>query len=111
MGLTCRLEKGAQYGDIVAAIKAAAEGPEKGVLDWTEDEVVSTDFVTCKSSSIFDVTAGIGLNENFVKLVSWYDNEWGYSNRLVDLAIHMATCDGYHTGFSAEAMKNIRDTF
>jgi len=91
--LTCRLEKGAKYEDIVAAIKAAAEGPMKGVLDWTEDEVVSTDFVTCKSSSIFDVGAGIALNENFVKLVSWYDNEWGYSNRLVDLAVYMSKQD------------------
>merc|ERR1711985_75250 len=61
----------------------------KGVLDWTDEEVVSTDFVSCKSSSIFDVNAGISLNDNFVKLVSWYDNEWGYSNRLLDLAGHM----------------------
>merc|ERR1712179_344004 len=91
--LTCRIEKGAKYEQIVAAIKAAADGPMKGVLDWTEDEVVSTDFVTCKSSSIFDVGAGIALNDNFVKLVSWYDNEWGYSNRLVDLAIYMSKQD------------------
>merc|ERR1712107_105102 len=82
--------KGAKYDEVVAAIKEAAAGDMKGVLDWTEDEVVSTDFVTCKSSSIFDVGAGIALNDNFVKLVSWYDNEWGYSNRLVDLAIHMS---------------------
>merc|ERR1711879_829588 len=87
--LTCRIEKGAKYDAIVAAIKEAAAGPMNGVLDWTEDEVVSTDFVTCKSSSIFDVGAGIALNDNFVKLVSWYDDEWGYSNRLVDLAIYM----------------------
>ena len=92
--LTCRLEKGAKYDDIVAAIKEAAAGPMNGVLDWTEDEVVSTDFVSCKSSSIFDVQAGIALNDNFVKLVSWYDNEWGYSNRLGDLCIHMAKVDG-----------------
>jgi glyceraldehyde 3-phosphate dehydrogenase len=92
--LTCRLEKGAKYEAIVAAIKAAAEGPMKGVLDWTDEEVVSTDFVSCKSSSIFDVNAGIALNDTFVKLVSWYDNEWGYSNRLVDLCIHMAKKDG-----------------
>merc|ERR1712032_1513058 len=92
--LTCRLEKPAKYDAIVAAIKAAAAGPMKGVLAWTEDEVVSTDFVTCKSSSIFDVGAGIALNDNFVKLVSWYDNEWGYSNRLVDLAIYMKSKDG-----------------
>jgi len=91
--LTCRIEKGAKYDDIVAAIKAAADGDMKGVLDWTADEVVSTDFVTCKSSSIFDVGAGIALNDNFVKLVSWYDNEWGYSNRLVDLAVYMSKQD------------------
>merc|ERR1739847_260488 len=92
--LTCRLEKAAKYNEIVAAVKAAAEGPMKGVLDWTDEEVVSTDFVSCKSSSIFDVGAGISLNDNFVKLVSWYDNEWGYSNRLVDLACYMAKTDG-----------------
>merc|ERR1712018_340427 len=92
--LTCRLEKPAKYEEIVAAIKEAASGPMAGVLDWTEDEVVSTDFVSCKSSSIFDVNAGIALNDNFVKLVTWYDNEWGYSNRLVDLAIYMKSLDG-----------------
>merc|ERR1712043_41566 len=92
--LTCRLEKPAKYEQIVAAVKEAAAGPMAGVLDWTEDEVVSTDFVSCKSSSIFDVGAGISLNDNFVKLVSWYDNEWGYSNRLVDLAIYMKSIDG-----------------
>jgi len=92
--LTCRLEKGAKYEEIVAAVKEAAAGEMAGVLDWTEDEVVSTDFVSCKSSSIFDVGAGIALNDNFVKLVTWYDNEWGYSNRLVDLAIYMKSIDG-----------------
>merc|ERR1712071_649266 len=92
--LTCRIEKGASYADIVQAMKDAAAGPMNGVLDWTEDEVVSTDFVSCKSSSIFDVQAGIALNNNFVKLVSWYDNEWGYSNRLVDLCIYMKSIDG-----------------
>merc|ERR1712087_1089669 len=91
--LTCRLEKPAKYDDIVAAIKEACAGEMKGVLDWTDEEVVSTDFVSCKSSSIFDVRAGIALNDNFVKLVSWYDNEWGYSNRLVDLAIYMKKQD------------------
>merc|ERR1712027_212784 len=80
--LTCRL------------VKEAAAGPMAGVLDWTDEEVVSTDFVTCKSSSIFDVGAGIALNDNFVKLVTWYDNEWGYSNRMVDLAIYMKSIDG-----------------
>jgi len=92
--LTCRLTNPAKYDDIVAAIKEAAAGDMKGVLDWTDEEVVSTDFVTCKASSIFDVGAGIALNDTFVKLVSWYDNEWGYSNRLVDLAIYMAKIDG-----------------
>jgi glyceraldehyde 3-phosphate dehydrogenase len=88
--LTCRLEKGAKYEEIVVAIKEAAEGPTKGVLDWTADEVVSTDFVGCKSSSIFDVGAGIALNDNFVEFVSRYDNEWGYSNRPGDLAVYMS---------------------
>merc|ERR1712060_513134 len=92
--LTCRLAKPAKYDAIVAAVKEAATGPMAGVLDWTEDEVVSTDFVSCKASSIFDVNAGISLNDNFVKLVSWYDNEWGYSNRLVDLCCHMSKVDG-----------------
>merc|ERR1712054_347257 len=91
--LTVRLERPAKYADIVAAIKEAAAGDMAGVLDWTDEEVVSTDFVSCKASSVFDVNAGIALNDNFVKLVTWYDNEWGYSNRLVDLAIHMASKD------------------
>merc|ERR1711981_1196766 len=67
-----------------------------GVQD--DDEVVSTDFLGCKYSSIFDVKAGIALNKTFVKLVSWYDNEWGYSNRLVDLCVHMAKTDGNMSG-------------
>merc|ERR1712241_324209 len=92
--LTCRLEKPAKYDKIVAKIKEAAAGEMKGVLDWTDEEVVSTDFTSCKSSSIFDVGAGIALSDTFVKLVSWYDNEWGYSNRLVDLAVHMKKTDG-----------------
>merc|ERR1711982_621 len=91
--LTCRLEKPAKYEEIIAAIKEAAAGDMKGVLDWTEDEVVSTDFVSCKSSSIVDVQAGIALSDTFVKLVSWYDNEWGYSNRLVDLMVYMSKKD------------------
>jgi glyceraldehyde 3-phosphate dehydrogenase len=92
--LTLRLEKPAKYDDIVAAVKEAAAGPMKGVLDWTDEEVVSTDFVTCPASSIFDVKAGIALNDHFVKLVTWYDNEWGYSNRLIDLAVYMKKIDG-----------------
>lgn len=92
--LTVRLARPAKYADIVAAIKESAAGDMAGYLDWTEDEVVSTDFVSCKISSVFDVRAGIALNDNFVKLVAWYDNEWGYSNRVIDLAIHMAKVDG-----------------
>eukprot|EP00811_Abedinium_folium_P035389 NODE_8185_length_1516_cov_3.897768.p1 GENE.NODE_8185_length_1516_cov_3.897768~~NODE_8185_length_1516_cov_3.897768.p1 ORF type:complete len:377 (+),score=135.37 NODE_8185_length_1516_cov_3.897768:104-1132(+) len=91
--LTCRLVRPAKYADIVAAVKEAAEGPMRGILDWTEDEVVSTDFVGARASSIFDVGAGIQLTDNFVKLVTWYDNEWGYSNRMVDLCIFMARQD------------------
>jgi len=83
--LTCRLEKGASYDEIKAAVKAAANGPLKGILEYTEDEVVSSDFTSTSFSSIFDAKAGISLNNNFVKLVSWYDNEYGYSNRVVDL--------------------------
>merc|ERR1712094_46462 len=89
--LTFRTEKAAKMEDIVAKVKEAAAGSMKGVLDWTEEEVVSTDFVTCPASSIVDIGAGIALNDNFIKMVSWYDNEWGYSNRLVELAIFMAS--------------------
>merc|ERR1711941_130569 len=92
--LTCRLEKPAKYDDIVAKVKEYAGGSMKGVLDWTDEEVVSTDFVTCGASSVFDVKAGIALNDHFVKLVTWYDNEWGYSNRLIDLAVYMKKIDG-----------------
>jgi len=92
--LTCKLTKPATMKEIVDACKEAAAGKMKGILDVTEDEVVSTDFVGHKCSSILDVKAGIQLNDTFVKLVSWYDNEWGYSNRLVDLAVHMAKTDG-----------------
>jgi len=91
--LTCRLEKPAKYAEIVAAVKEAADCPMAGILDWTDEEVVSTDFITAKPSSIFDVQAGIALSDTFVKLVSWYDNEWGYSNRLVDLCVYMSKQD------------------
>jgi hypothetical protein len=77
--LTARIEKGASYETIKAAMKKASEGELKGILDYTEDAVVSTDFIGCTASSIFDASAGISLNDNFVKLVSWYDNEYGYS--------------------------------
>lgn len=91
--LTCRLGKEASMADIVAAIKEAADGPMKGILSYTDDEVVSTDFLGNTCSSIVDIQAGIALNASFVKLVAWYDNEWGYSNRLVDLCVHMARTD------------------
>ncbi|BFU19278.1 glyceraldehyde-3-phosphate dehydrogenase [Entamoeba histolytica HM-3:IMSS] len=83
--LTCRLEKEVTVESIKAAIKKASEGEMKGILGYTEDLVVSSDFVHDNRSSIFDAAATILLNPHFVKLVSWYDNEWGYSNRLVDL--------------------------
>jgi len=83
--LTVRLEKSATYDEIKKAVKEASEGPLKGILGYTEDEVVSSDFLGDSRSSIFDAKAGIALNNNFVKLVSWYDNEWGYSHRVVDL--------------------------
>jgi len=91
--LTCRLEKPATYEEIKAAVKAASENEFKGILGYTEDAVVSTDFIHDPRTSIFDAGAGISLNDNFVKLVSWYDNEWGYSNKLVDLAIYAAKVD------------------
>lgn len=90
--LTARLEKAATYDEIKAAIKAEASGSLKGILGYTEDDVVSSDFVGDSRSSIFDAKAGIALSDNFVKVVSWYDNEWGYSNRVVDLIRHMAPC-------------------
>ena len=88
--LTCRLEKSASYEDICAVMKAASVGELKGVLGYTEDDVVSNDFVGEKCTSVFDAGAGIALNDNFVKLVSWYDNEIGYSNKVVDLITHIA---------------------
>lgn len=88
--LTVKLEKPATYEEIVKAVKEASEGSLKGILSWTEDEVVSTDFVGSNFSSIFDVKSGIQLNPTFVKLISWYDNEWGYSHRVVDLLKHIA---------------------
>jgi len=91
--LTARLEKPASYADIVQTIKDAAAGEYKGVLDWTEDEVVSTDLNGNNASSIFDVKAGIALNDKFVKLVSWYDNEWGYSRRCLDLIDYISKID------------------
>ncbi|NCB39760.1 MAG: type I glyceraldehyde-3-phosphate dehydrogenase [Erysipelotrichia bacterium] len=89
--LTCRLEKPATYAQIKEAMKKASETTMKGILGYTEDAVVSNDFVGDSRSSIFDADAGISLNDNFVKVVSWYDNEWGYSNRVVDLLLYMAS--------------------
>jgi len=89
--LTVRLEKATSYDEISAAIKAASEGELKGILGYTEDLVVSQDFVGDKRTSIFDKDAGIMLSPNFVKLVSWYDNEMGYSNKLTDLLVHSAS--------------------
>ncbi|TQD90906.1 hypothetical protein C1H46_023509 [Malus baccata] len=88
--LTCRLEKSSSYEDVKAAIRYAADGPLRGILGYTEDDVVSNDFVGDSRSSIFDAKAGLALSSSFVKLVSWYDNEWGYSNRVLDLIEHMA---------------------
>ena len=87
--VTFRLEKGATYAEICAAMKAASEGPMKGVLEYVDDEVVSSDFRTDPHTSIFDAKAGIALNDHFVKLVAWYDNEWGFSNKMLDLVRHM----------------------
>jgi glyceraldehyde 3-phosphate dehydrogenase len=92
--LVARIEKPASYDDIKATMKAASEGELKGILGYTEDELVSTDFVGSTESSIFDAKAGISLNQNFVKLISWYDNEYGYSRRVCDLIAHMAKVDG-----------------
>jgi glyceraldehyde 3-phosphate dehydrogenase len=91
--LTVRIEKGASYDEIKAVIKEASEGPLKGILGYTEDEIVSSDLNGNTNSSIFDAKAGISLNDNFVKLVSWYDNEWGYSRRVLDLLAHVAKVD------------------
>ncbi len=93
--LTCRLEKSATYDEIKAAVKEASEGALKGILGYTEDDVVSTDFVGEYCTSVFDAKAGIALNDNFVKLVAWYDNEWGYSNKVLDLISHMSTVDKF----------------
>ena len=89
--LTVRLEKETSYEEICAAMKAASEGPMKGVLGFTTEAVVSQDFVGEKQTSVFDAGAGIGLSSTFFKVVSWYDNEAGYSNKLVDLALHVSS--------------------
>jgi len=88
--LTVRLEKGASYEEIKKAMKSASEGELKGILGYTEDDVVSSDFTSDPRTSIFDAKAGIALNDHFVKVISWYDNEWGYSCKIIDLAEEIA---------------------
>ena len=87
--LTCRLEKAASYEEICAAVKEASENEMKGVIEYVDEDVVSSDFRTDAHTSIFDAKAGISLNGNFVKLLAWYDNEWGFSNKMLDLTRHI----------------------
>ena len=91
--LTVNLEKPAKYEEICAAMKKASEGELKGILGYTDEMVVSSDFLGDPHTSIFDEKAGIALTDTFVKVVSWYDNEWGYSNKVLELIQHMATVD------------------
>ena len=91
--LTVKLAKPTTYEEICAAMKEASETYMKGILGYTDEDVVSTDFLTDSRTSIFDKKAGIALNETFYKLISWYDNEWGYSNKVLDLIAHMAMVD------------------
>ena len=91
--LTCTLNTPASYDEIVSAVKEACNGELKGIMDYTEDAVVSSDFIHDSHTSIFDVKAGIALSDTFVKLVAWYDNEWGYSNKVLDLVSHMYDVD------------------
>ena len=92
--LTCNLETPTTYEDICKTVKDAAEGSMKGIIEYTEDPVVSSDFISDTHTSIFDAKAGIMLTDTFVKLIAWYDNEWGYAHKLVDLACYMAGKDG-----------------
>jgi len=92
--LTFRSERPTSYDEICSAMKEASQGALEGILGYTDEEVVSSDFISCPLSSIFDAGAGIELNSQFFKIVSWYDNEWGYATRVVDLMRYMATVDG-----------------
>ena len=91
--LTARLEKPASYEDICKAMKEASEGELKGILGYTDEDVVSSDFLGCPLTSIFDKKAGLSLTDNFVKVVSWYDNETGYANKMVELIAYMFSVD------------------
>jgi len=92
--LTVRTVKETSLGEIGAAMKEASQGPMKNILGYTDEQVVSSDFITCPLSSIYDAGAAIELNSRFFKVVSWYDNEWGYSNRVIDLMNYMGRQDG-----------------
>jgi len=91
--LTVKLNKATTYEEICKTIKAAADGEMKGILGYTDEDLVSSDFITDPRTSVFDAKAGIMLNDTFVKLVSWYDNEWGYSNKVLDLIAYMSSVD------------------
>jgi glyceraldehyde 3-phosphate dehydrogenase len=101
--LTCRLAKSASYEEIKATLKAASEGAMKGIIEYTEDDVVSSDFIGDPCTCVFDAKAGIALNDRFVKLIAWYDNEWAYSSKVLDLIMHMASVDSR----SAKAGKSV----
>ena len=105
--LTVRTEKATNYQEICKTMEAASKNGLRGVLGYTDDPVVSTDFVGDPRSSVFDAGAGIELNPNFFKLLTWYDNEWGYSNRVVDLMLHMALTEGRLQGVTSEALEAV----
>jgi glyceraldehyde 3-phosphate dehydrogenase len=107
--LTCRLAKPAKYEEIKAAMREASEGPMKGIIAYTEDEIVSADIIGEPYSCVFDAKAGIALNDHFVKLIAWYDNEWGYSNKVLDLIMYMAAVDnGSSTGKAAVSHETVK---